>query len=406
MDQIIFHIDVNSAFLSWTAVEELKNGGKLDLRQVPSVIGHDDKSHRGVVLAKSQFAKPYHIVTGEPLLSAIRKCPNLVIRQPNHQLYKTYSHRLMELLYNLTSEIEQLSIDECFLNFSSIAHNYSSVLEGANSIKELIFQTLGFTVNIGVSSNKVLAKMASDFKKPNLVHTLFPEEIEKKMWSLPVQELYMAGKSSVEILKNLEILTIGDLAKADPNLLVLHLKSHGRTLWEYANGIASSFVNSSKQEVKGIGNSMTLSQDINSYEEVQLVLKQLANKVSFRLKKEEQLAGNICIEIKYHDFASTSHQTVLFTPTSHEDTLYENACNLFLNIWNGDFVRLLGIRVSKLVPQNSPTQLNLFDGSFSYPISNSANPKKRNLEKALSSIRHKYGEDAIKKGSALQELDS
>ena len=240
MQKIIFHIDVNSAFLSWTAVEMLKNGAEIDIREIPAIIGGDKESRHGVVLAKSIPAKRYGVKTGEPVVNALKKCPNLHMEPPDHNMYREYSRRLMEFLHTYTSDIEQVSVDECFMDFTGIAWKFPSPVDAALEIKQKVYEKFGFTVNIGISSNKLLAKMASDFEKPNRIHTLFPEEIQEKMWPLPVGELYMAGKSSVEILKKLEIHTIGDLAQTDPALLELHLNSHGRTLWEFANGLDES----------------------------------------------------------------------------------------------------------------------------------------------------------------------
>ena len=278
MRKIIFHIDVNSAYLSWTAVEELKNGGKVDLRQIPAIIGGDQKSRHGVVLAKSPSAKKYGIRTGEPVVNAFRKCPNLIMRAPDHRMYHEKSRRLMEYLRTFTEKIEQVSVDECYMDFTEIAYRFPSPQEGAEWIREGVKRKFGFTVNIGISENKLLAKMASDFEKPDKTHTLFPDEIRQKMWPLPVSELYMAGRSSVEILKKLEINTIGDLAGAEEALIELHLKSHGRMLWEFANGIGDDQVQSVPDEAKGIGNSTTLAEDAVTYEEAEKVLKNLAEK--------------------------------------------------------------------------------------------------------------------------------
>ena len=215
MTPVIFHIDVNSAYLSWTAVEQLKNGAGTDLRKIPSIIGGDQKSRHGVVLAKSIPAKRYGIRTGEPVANAFRKCPNLVIEPPDHKMYREKSRMLMDYLRTFTKEIEQVSVDECYVDMTQAMEGFYSPVDAAMLIKNGVREKFGFTVNVGISSNKLLAKMASDFEKPDKVHTLFPEEIRVKMWPLPIGELYMAGHSSVEILKKLEILTIGDLAQAD-----------------------------------------------------------------------------------------------------------------------------------------------------------------------------------------------
>ena len=393
METIIFHIDVNSAFLSWTALEDLKSGEALDIRTIPAIIGGDRKSRHGVVLAKSLPAKKYKIKTGEPITNALKKCPSLVIKPPTHGIYEEYSHRLMEFLHTITPDIEQLSIDECYLDFTGIAHLYESPAACAVRIKDEISNNFGFTVNIGISTNKLLAKMASDFEKPNLVHTLFPHEITEKMWPMPVSELYMAGKSSVATLNNLGIFTIGDLAASDPKLLSLHLKSHGNLLWNYANGIGDTIVNGTPQELKGIGNSITLAADAETASDAKLVLRNLAETVSERLRSNYVLAGNICVEIKYSTFVSVSHQMQLDTPTDTNHSIYRAACLLFDRLWDQTPIRLLGIRSSKLIDQNEPVQLSLFDFDFE------KEEKNRRLDNALDEIRKKYGVDSVTRGS-------
>ena len=405
MQQIIFHIDVNSAFLSWTAVEQLKNGAEEDLRTIPSIIGGNQESRHGVVLAKSISAKKYGIVTGEPVANAFRKCPNLVMAPPNHKMYTEYSKRLMQFLReNYTDEIEQVSVDECYMNFTGIAHRYASPVAAAFEIKDAVYKEFGFTVNVGISVNHLLAKMASDFEKPNKVHTLFPEEIPAKMWPLPVSELYMAGKSSVEVLHKLEIRTIGELAKTDPDLLELHLKSHGRTLWEFANGKAGDKVVRERVENKGIGNSTTLPKDVTEEEEARKVLLWLSETVGRRVRKEGMKAKMVSVEIKYNTFQSVSHQKQLQRATNADKVIYETACELFHELWNGHPIRLLGIRTSKLVDEAEPEQISIFDLES---VSNQnmvkqeirKNEKQEKLDKAVDQIRKKYGEGAIVRGS-------
>lgn len=399
MNQIIFHIDVNSAFLSWTAVEQLKQGIEVDLRTIPSIIGGNQESRHGVVLAKSVPAKKYGIVTGEPVVNALRKCPDLVMAPPNHKMYQEYSARLMEFLSNYTPDIEQVSVDECYMNFTGIAHKYASPVSAAFEIKDAVYREFGFTVNIGISTNHLLAKMASDFEKPNKVHTLFPEEIQVKMWPLPVSELYMAGRSSVEVLHKLEIRTIGELAKADPELLELHLKSHGRTLWEFANGINGGKVIREHVENKGIGNSTTLPKDATTEEEAKKVLLWLAETVGGRLRKEGLKAKMVSVEIKYNTFQSVSHQKQLSRKTNTDKMLYETACELFRELWNGEPIRLLGIRTSKLADETEPEQMSIFDFQSEMEQEVPKNEKQEKLDKALDQIRKRFGKDAIVRGS-------
>lgn len=303
----------------------------------------------------------------------------------------------MEFLLNYTPDIEQVSVDECYMDFTGIAAKYTSPVEAALEIKNAVYEKFGFTVNIGISSNKLLAKMASDFEKPNKVHTLFPQEIQVKMWSLPVSELYMAGKSSVEVLKKLEIQTIGELAQTDPRILELHLKSHGRTLWEFANGIGDATVHAEESAAKGIGNSTTLSKDAKTEEEAKEVLLWLAESVGRRLRKAEQKAGMVSVEIKYHDFKTASHQKQLSRATNADQVLYENACELFRELWNEQPIRLLGIRTSKLVEESAPEQLTIFDMQLEKP----KDEKHKKLDQALDEIRKRFGEDAVKRGTFL-----
>lgn len=398
MTPIIFHIDVNSAYLSWTAVEKLKQGEEADLREIPSIIGGNKESRHGVVLAKSVPAKRYGIRTGEPVVNAFRKCPNLVMEPPNHKMYSIYSKKLMKFLRQYTSDIEQVSVDECYMDFTGISYKYNSPVDAAVEIKNKIWDIFGFSVNIGISTNKLLAKMASDFEKPNRVHTLFPEEIKVKMWPLPVSRLYMAGKASVEVLKKLEIKTIGELAKTNPHILELHLKSHGKTLWEFANGIDMTRVQSEETVAKGIGNSTTLAKDITTKEEAKEVLLWLAESVGKRLRKAGQKAQMISVEIKYYNFQTVSHQKQMGKAVYEDKILHEKASELFEELWNGEPIRLLGIRTSKLVEETTPEQLSIFDIQMEKP----KDEKHRKLDKVLDEIRERFGEDAIKRGTFLK----
>ena len=399
MAPVIFHIDVNSAFLSWTAAEQLENGSGTDLREIPSIIGGDQKSRHGVVLAKSVPAKRYGIRTGEPVANAFRKCPNLVMAPPDHKMYREKSRQLMEYLKTFTTEIEQVSVDECYMDFTGIAWKYESAEAGAAEIRKGVREKFGFTVNIGISSNKLLAKMASDFEKPDKTHTLFPEEIQEKMWPLPVGELYMAGRSSVETLKKLEIDTIGDLARSDLSLITLHLKSHGKMLWEFANGIGGDTVRTEKEEAKGVGNSTTLSEDAKTVEEVDPILSGLAQSVAGRLKKAGKKAQMVSVEIRYYDFRNLSHQRQLERPSSEAEVLHKTVYELFCEAWSGEPVRLLGIRTSKLTDEGEPEQMTIFD----LELPKEPDEKHKKLKKALEELNSRYGDGAVIKASLMKK---
>lgn len=396
MERIIFHIDVNSAYLSWTALQNISEGSSVDLRLIPSIIGGDIEKRHGVVLAKSIPAKAYGIVTGEPVVNAFRKCPGLTMAAPDHRMYDRRSQELMDFLQNICPDIEQTSVDECYMDYTPIASMYASPEAAAHFIREEVLRKFQFTVNVGISDRKVLAKMASDFKKPNLVHTLYAREIRDKLWPLPLSSLYMCGRSSAETLRKLEILTIGDLAKADPAIISAHLKSHGKLLWEFANGIDDSMVISEPVKHKGVGNSTTLSRDLTEREEACRVLLALAESVGKRLRSSHETAALICTEIKYSSFRSVSHQRVLATPTSSNDTIYRTAAELFDELWDHSPIRLLGLRASKLQPEDEPVQLNLFDYTRTKP-----SEKQQKLDAALDAIRARYGAGAITRGSLL-----
>lgn len=398
MKQTIFHIDVNSAFLSWSALEKLKLGDTVDLRTIPSIVGGDTATRHGVVLAKSIPAKAYGIHTGEPVTDALKKCPFLVSCPPDHKLYSEKSRQLMAFLADICPDIEQVSVDECYMDFTSVAHRYADPVSAARKIKDNIRDTFGFTVNIGISDKKILAKMASDFKKPDLVHTLYRSEIREKMWPLPLSSLFMCGKSSVQTLHNLGLLTIGDLANADPAIITSHLKSHGQILWEFANGIDDSRVISEPAEAKGIGNSTTLSEDALTMGDIQKCLLALSESVASRLRKARMKAFMVSVEIKYSSFQTASHQTTLQAATNDSGAIYRTACRLAGELWNGSPVRLLGVRTSKLEDENAPTQLSLFDLPGEKPLSE----KQKSLNEALDKIRSKYGKDAVVRGTLLK----
>ena len=403
MDKIFFHIDVNSAFLSWTAVDELKKGNPIDLREVPAVIGGDTDSRHGIVTARSMLAKKYGIINAEPVVSAVRKCPNLLIYPPDFHLYLKMSHAFIDFLYTLTNDIEQASIDEVYMDFTPIAHMYQSPVAAADYIRSEIKARYGFTVNIGISDRKVLAKMASDFQKPDRTHTLFSYEIKDKMWPLPVGDLFLCGKSAEATLNKLGIFTIGELANTDVDILTSHLKSHGITLWQFANGIDNSGIVTEPPESKGIGNSTTPPKDILTREEASRVLLSLSESVANRMYKENFLAGQVTVEIKYTDFKSYSHQRATTSPIETSKAIHKVALELFDSLWNGEPIRLLGVRAGKLIHPDAPYQLSLFSEDSGFNLNEPSETKKENernkkLDAFMREAKEKFGESAIKKG--------
>ena len=265
-EKIIFHIDVNSAFLSFEAVYRLQHGAAVDLREIPSAVAGAQATRHGIILAKSIPTKKYGVKTGEAIWEAKQKCPDITIVPPNYALYMCCHHALVKLVKDYSDKVQVFSIDECFLDMTGM-QILGDPLVVANEIRERIKQELGFTVSIGISSNKLLAKMGSDPKKPDAITTLYPTEISEKMWILPVEDLYMVGQATTPKLHNIGINMIGDLARYDIEVLKYKFKSWGLLLWNYANGIEDSSVsNSSHSIIKGIGNSTTIHFDVEDKE--------------------------------------------------------------------------------------------------------------------------------------------
>lgn len=397
MDKLIFHVDVNSAFLSWESVHRLNNGEELDLREIPSAVAGDKNKRHGVILAKSPLAKKAGVKTGEPLVDAIKKCPNITLVPPNHSLYQKYSEKFINILRDFSPEVEQYSIDEAYCDMTGMETLFGKPMEAANRMKDRIQKDLGFTVNIGISANKLLAKMASDFKKPNMVHTLFPDEIKEKMWILPVNELFFVGKSTVNKLNNLGIYTIGELAKTDVEILRAHLKSHGEVIHSFANGIGASVIDKEEVKNKGYSNSTTIPFDVEDETTAKIILLSLAENVGARLRKDNMVANVIAVNIVDHEFHQTSHQITLLKPTCCTNDIYQFACRLFDDTWEGNPIRNLGLQSSKVVPAVVEKQLSLFDTEI--------DAKKENLDKAIDSIRDRFGDGAIKRASLFHNED-
>lgn len=395
-DRVIFHIDVNSAFLSWEAVHRLQDlGEELDLRTIPSAVGGDMSKRHGVILAKSIPAKKYNVRTGEPIVDALRKCPNLTLVSPNRELYARNSAAFMEILRRYSDTVEQYSIDEAFADMTGTEGLFGSPIEAAHRLKDEIRDTLGFTVNVGISSNKLLAKMAGDFEKPDKVHTLFPGEIQEKLWPLPVGELFSVGGASEQKLKRLGIMTIGDLAQADLGTLQATLKKHGEAIWNYANGRDFSLVEAERADNKGYGNSVTLSYDVTRAEEAKQVLLSLAETVGRRLRRDGAWIEVVSVTLRFFDLTQASHQCVLEHATNITDEIYQAACRLFDEFWDRTPIRLIGIQTGKVTREGDNRQLSLFDDT-DYE-------KLERLDRAMDSIREKFGADAVRRASFLQK---
>lgn len=396
MERVIFHIDVNSAFLSWEAAYRIHHlGGKLDLRTIPSAVGGDIELRHGIILAKSIPSKKYNIHTGEPVTDAKKKCPGLVLVPPNYELYEKCSHAFMKILRKYSDIVEQYSIDEAFLDMTGTVRLFGAPICVANRIKDEIYDSLGFTVNVGIGPNKLLAKMASDFKKPNRVHTLYYDEIERKMWPLPVNDLFFCGRATERKLHSLGIRTIGELAHADIQLLRGHLKKQGEVVWNFANGIDYSPVQTMIVPNKGYGNSTTIAYDVTDVRSAKTVLLALAESVGRRLRRDEKRIKTVSVGIRYYDLTYESHQGGLHSETNITEEIWEKACELFVEAWNGLPIRHLGIHTAKVCNADEGRQLSLFDRrDFE---------KLEKVDAAIDEIRTRFGRDSVVRATFIKQ---
>lgn len=398
MERLIFHIDVNNAFLSWTAVEMLKNGTKIDIRTIPAIIGGDESKRHGVVLAKSNVAKQFGIKTGEPIYFARQKCPQIKVFESNHKMYREYSDKLYKLFQEYTDKIERFSIDECFLDMTNFIGKNENPINIAKEISNRVKSELEFTVNIGIARNKLLAKMASDFEKPDKIHTLWNEEIPSKMWPLKVNELLMVGRKSIPKLEKMGIKTIGDLAHSDKEKMYKVFGKFGKMIWEYANGIDDSEVNYTKEKPKGIGNSITLPVDYNNINEINKILLKLTEQVTYRLRKEKMLANVVNVQLKDKDFRVYSHQRKMDSPTSSTKIIYNEVKKLANELYKkGTLIRLVGVRVDNLIDEKDK-QISLFEDK--------QNEKQEKIDNALDKLKDKYGYNFIKRATDINSRKS
>lgn len=394
MGRLIFHIDVNSAFLSWEATRRVSMGED-DIRLIPSAIGGDREKRTGVILAKSIPAKKFGIKTGEPVAAALRKCPDLFLARPDFKLYEASSRAFISIVKEFAPVVEQVSIDECFADFSGTHRIYPDPIALAHTIKDKIRNELGFTVNVGIGECKLLAKMASDFEKPDKVHTLFRKEIPQKMWPLKVGDLYSVGHSTAEKLERAKIRTIGDLANADvARVQRLVGQKMGKQIHDYANGIDPSEVLAEPEEAKGYSISTTLEDDVTKASQAYPVLLALADSVSARIRSDDAKAYCIAVQIRSNDFKTKSHQRSLMNPTDISQEVFEISKELFDELWDGVTpLRLLGIAMTNITREET-VQFSLFPDE--------KKEKARKIDKAKDALNARFGSATVVRGSSIQ----
>ena len=393
MSCLIFHIDVNSAFLSWESARRVKQGLS-DLRDIPACIGGDPKKRTGIVVAKSIPAKKYGITTGEPVAMALRKCPELVIVKSDFELYIKCSRAFKEICASYAPVMESFSIDEVFLDMTGTSLIYPDPIKTAHEIKDKIRDELGFTVNVGISTNKLLAKMASDFEKPDKVHTLFPEEIPTKMWPLSVRDLLFLGKAFEKKLTEAGIRTIGDMAHvSESEIQALLGNKAGHQLHQYALGIDESPVKAKPEEAKGFSVETTFNDDIVSVEQVLPILLEQCDVVTTRMRRKGKKCTSVSVTFRTLDFKNKSHQTTLSNATDMTDEIFRNAKKLFTESWKGEPLRLIGVALTNLTDE-SFEQLSLFED-------NEKKERHRKLDATMDEIRQKFGNDKITRASIM-----
>ena len=393
-ERIIFHVDANSAFLSWSAAYRLNVLGEtVDLREIPAVVAGEKESRHGIVLAKSGPAKQYGIQTGEPLFLALEKCPQLEVVKPDYPMYVEASRHFVQMLRQFSPCVEQYSIDEAWVDMTGTERLFGTPRMAAETMRKRIWEELGFTVNVGISSNKLLAKMAGDLEKPNKVHTLFPEEIPQKMWPLPVRDLFMVGAATQGKLNRMGIYTIGELANCDVRVLKKKLGKYGEMLWHSANGRSGDILKAEPEANKGYGNSVTTSRNVESYEDAYRVLLGLCETVAMRLRQDGMCGGCVTIQLRTSEFHSFSHQSRLQGATNITQEIYQEACRIFDEAWDGITpLRQLGVQMTHLTSE--PYQQ--FD--FFSDMSPQTYDKKLRLDETVDALRDRFGEDVIRRG--------
>lgn len=396
--RIIFHIDVNNAFLSWSAVKLLNNGYKVDIRKIPSIIGGDESKRRGIVLAKSPIAKKYGIKTAETLYSARKKCPKLKVFSPDYEWYYKQSRLFHNYLKQYSPNILKYSVDEAFIDFTGTKYMYNDYTKLAYKIKDDIKSKFGFTVNVGIANNMLCAKMASDFQKPDRVHTLFRDEVKTKMWPLPIEDLFMVGKSSSKMLRTIGINTIGDLANCDIRILKKHFKNQAQFLLDSANGIDYSKVEKSISKTESISTTETLIKDISDKEELKDILFRQTDDVSRQLRKKEKYCNVVAIIYKNNNFESYTKQIKLDNATNDTNEIYKVVLHLLNISFRGEPIRLIGVRLADL-SSDRVEQISLFDKEIKKDSTSA------DFQKVVDSLNSKFGSNSVIPASMKKNIN-
>lgn len=395
MDRIILHCDLNAFYAS---VECLM---KPELNKVPMAVCGSIENRHGIILAKNELAKKHGIVTAETVWQAKKKCHNLVLAEPHFDLYYKYSKLVNEIYNRFTNIVEPFGIDESWLDVTGCTRLFGSGEHIANTIREVVRKELGLTISVGVSFNKVFAKLGSDYKKPDATTIINKDNYKDIVYPLPVSSLLYVGKKSADILQNLGIKTIGDLANTDKEYLIKNLGKWGAMLHEYANGLDDSPVdyNHDNHVFKSMGNSITFKRDLIGLNDIAKGVLMLSDKVAFRLRESNYKCNGIQVTIRDPYFKTITRQKKLDYSTNISIEIFNTSMEIIKKEWNiNNPIRMITITSINLESINNYEQLNIFDDE------NKRN-KNEKIDHVIDKIRSKYGFDSIVLGSNINTDD-
>ena len=389
MDRVILHCDCNGFFASVEAAidPELKN--------VPMAVGGSVEERHGIILAKNELAKKYNIQTAETIFSAKKKCPDLVIVPPHHDLYEEYSRRVNEIYLQYTDLVEKFGIDESWLDVTGSQKLFGTGEEIASILRKRIREEIGITISVGVSFNKVYAKLGSDYKKPDATTIISRENYKDIVFPLPANDLLFVGKRTNEVLRKLGIKTIGDIASSDEEKIKMLLGKTGETIHRYARGDDNSPVDPHvNDEVKSVGNGMTFRRDLCGEQDIMCGISHLSESIAARMRKQGVKCTVVQVTIKDPDLVSIQRQEKLERATNLAREITEKAMKIVRHSWNMKKpIRMLTVTGSSIVPEGTAEQISFFDEATT--------PKRENLEKTLDKIRDKYGKNSVKNANII-----
>jgi len=394
VERVILHADLNNFYAT---VECMLNP---QLKDKPVVVCGNPAHRHGIVLAKNEIAKSYGIKTGDVLWEAKQKCPGLIGVPPNFPVYLQLSQKVREIYSRYTDQVEPFGIDECWLDVTGSTHLFGSGEEIALALRRAVFRELNLTVSIGVSFNKVFAKLGSDYKKPDATTVITPDNYQEIVWPLDVSELFFVGPATARKLRRYGIFTIGQLAQADPCLLQKLLGINGKKIWLYARGLDQSPVLRPQEmpEALSVGHGITCVKDLYTPQEAKEVLTFLAQRLARRLRKMRKTAGSVNLYIRCKDLSSQSHQKSLPVPGRSCEILVRTAMEILTEnyFWHQP-IRALSIQAFNLIDENSPRQLSFWD-----PLANLE--KRERLEAVTDELRLRYGPNIINRASQLLDI--